>query len=375
MRQCIERHGTHSACVGAVSSRKAGGGARGNHDTTHIAKIGTRTAGRIEVSAHPVPEDADLDKNKTKPLTSRPRRSYQRTGLVSALGIARAVEVSRMRIKFWGVRGSIPVPGPDTLGVGGNTSCVEVQCDSTLVVLDGGTGIRLLGLELLKKMPVEAHIFFSHVHWDHIHGFPFFTPGFIPGNRFHLYGGTNVTFTLERALAGQMENPSFPVLLSDMAAQMHFHNLTEGQVVTIEHEHEQDHVHITNARGNHPNGVFAYRVDHAGRSAVFCTDTEHYDVVDPNLARLTDGADVLIYDAMYLPEEYSGEVGGGPKTGWGHSTYEHGVRLAREANVKQLVLFHHDPTHTDAIVAAMEKRAQAMFPACIAAREGLVIDL
>jgi phosphoribosyl 1,2-cyclic phosphodiesterase len=281
-------------------------------------------------------------------------------------------ELSGMRIKFWGVRGSIAVPGPDTVEVGGNTSCVEVRCDNTLVILDGGTGIRLLGQSLLSEMPIEAYVFFSHVHWDHIQGFPFFTPAFIPGNRFHMYGGNNVTHTLEETLAGQMDYPSFPVTLTDMAAHMSFHDLREGQTVRIG---DQNPVEIVNTRGNHPNGVFAYRLTHRGKSLVYATDTEHYSVVDPKLARLAKDADVLIYDTMYLPEEYSGEVGGVPKTGWGHSTYVHGVELAKAANVRKLVLFHHDPGHSDAIVAAKEKRAQALFPNCEAAREGLTIEL
>lgn len=278
-----------------------------------------------------------------------------------------------MRIKFWGVRGSIAVPGPDTLEVGGNTSCVELRCGDTRIVFDGGTGIRLLGQELLREMPVEAYIFFSHVHWDHIQGFPFFTPAFVPGNRFHLYGGNNVTHTLEETLAGQMDYPSFPVHLTDMAAQMDFHDLREGQTIDIPEGDEV--IRITNTRGNHPNGVFAYRIDFRGKSMIYCTDTEHYDVVDVKLARLAKDADVLIYDTMYLPEEYSGEAGGGPKTGWGHSTFEQGVKLAVEANVKQLVLFHHDPMHTDAMVAEKERRSRAMFANSVAAREGLIIDL
>lgn len=278
-----------------------------------------------------------------------------------------------MRIKFWGVRGSIAVPGPDTLEVGGNTSCVELRCGDTRIVFDGGTGIRLLGQELLREMPVEAYIFFSHVHWDHIQGFPFFTPAFVPGNRFHLYGGNNVTHTLEETLAGQMDYPSFPVHLTDMAAQMDFHDLREGQTVDIPEGDEV--IRINNTRGNHPNGVFAYRIDFRGKSMIYCTDTEHYDVVDVKLARLAKDADVLIYDTMYLPEEYSGEAGGGPKTGWGHSTFEQGVKLAVEANVKQLVLFHHDPMHTDAMVAEKERRSRAMFANSVAAREGLIIDL
>ena len=136
-----------------------------------------------------------------------------------------------------------------------------------------------------------------------------------------------------------------------------------------------DSVQISNVRGNHPNGVFAYRIEYDGHAVMYATDTEHYSVVDPKLRRLARNADVLIYDAMYLPEEYTGEAGGMPKTGWGHSTYEHGVLLAREAGVKRLVLFHHDPAQNDADVAEKERRARAIFPACEAAREGLVIDL
>jgi phosphoribosyl 1,2-cyclic phosphodiesterase len=278
-----------------------------------------------------------------------------------------------MRIKFWGVRGSIAVPGPDTLRVGGNTSCIEVRCDKTLIILDGGTGIRLLGQHLMAEMPIEAYIFFSHVHWDHIQGFPFFTPAFVRGNQFHMYGGNNVTHTLEETLAGQMDYPSFPVHLTEMGAKMDFHDLYEGQSVRI--GDGDDTILITNTRGNHPNGVFAYRIDFRGKSMVYCTDTEHYAVVDPKLCRLADKADVLIYDTMYLPEEYSGELGGGAKTGWGHSTFEKGVELAQAAGVKQFVLFHHDPVHVDHVVEDKEKRAQALFPNSIAAREGLAIDL
>lgn len=274
-----------------------------------------------------------------------------------------------MRIKFWGVRGSVAVPGPDTVGVGGNTSCVEVRCGKTLMILDGGTGMRLLGQSLLPEMPLEAYIFFSHVHWDHIQGFPYFTPAFVRGNKFHLFGGNNVSRTLEETLAGQMDYPSFPVHLTEMGASMSFTDLYEGQVIRI------GDVQIVNARGNHPNGVFAYRLDWEGKSVVYATDTEHYAIVDAKLKKLSMNTDVLIYDAMYLPEEYSGEVGGGPKTGWGHSTYEHGVHLAKAANARRLLLFHHDPAQDDRSVTEKERRARAMFPGAESAREGLVIDL
>jgi phosphoribosyl 1,2-cyclic phosphodiesterase len=273
-----------------------------------------------------------------------------------------------MKITFWGVRGSIPTPGPDTVEVGGNTSCIEVRCGKHLLIFDGGTGLRLLGNKLLREMPVEAHLFFSHVHWDHIQGFPFFAPAFLRGNVIRLYGGANVSRTLEETLAGQMDYPSFPVHLGEMGATMIFRDLAEGEVVPV-----GDGVRVSNARGNHPNGVYAYRVDYGGKSVVYATDTEHYAIVDPKLKRLCEGADVLIYDAMYTPEEYAGEAGAGSKTGWGHSTFVAGAELARTAGVKQLVLHHHDPAQTDAQVREKERRCQAIFASCVAAREGLTL--
>src|SRR3954466_15308685 len=158
-----------------------------------------------------------------------------------------------MRFTFWGVRGSIPSPGPDTVGVGGNTSCVEVRAGKLLLVFDGGTGLRLLGKTLLKEMPITAHLFFSHVHWDHIQGFPFFDPAFVPGNVIHLYGGNNVSRTLEETLAGQMDPPSFPVHLTDMGAKMTFNDLAAGQKLEIDDGlGEGGKVTIANGRGNHP---------------------------------------------------------------------------------------------------------------------------
>jgi phosphoribosyl 1,2-cyclic phosphodiesterase len=276
-------------------------------------------------------------------------------------------------VRFWGVRGSIPTPGPSTVEIGGNTSCVEVRAGGRLLIFDGGTGLRGLGNSLLKSMPVEAYVFFSHVHWDHIQGFPFFTPAFVRGNVFHLHGGHRVAGTLESALAGQMENPSFPVHLSEMGAKMHFHDLYEGQVVEIPAASGDDPVRVSNARGNHPDGVYAYRIDHRGKSVMYATDTEHYSVIDPRLKKLATGCDLLIYDSQYTPEEYSGEAGGVPKLGWGHSTFVEAVKLAQAAGVKQLVLYHHDPSQDDAAVREKERRAKEIFPNCQAAYEGLQI--
>lgn len=277
-----------------------------------------------------------------------------------------------MRITFWGVRGSIPTPGRSTVEFGGNTTCVEVRAGKTVVIFDAGTGIRVLGNALLREMPLEAYLFFSHVHWDHIQGFPFFAPAFVKGNTFHVYGGSHVSHTIEETLAGQMENPNFPVHLSTMGATMVFRSLHDGQTVRV----GPDEVDVTCGRGNHPQGVFAYRVSHAGKSMVFATDTEHYDKVDASLLLLAKGADVLIYDAQYTPEEYAGTVGtGGPKVGWGHSTFEAAAALANGAGVKQLVLFHHDPGQSDADVHDKVRRARKLFPNTVAAQEGASIEL
>jgi phosphoribosyl 1,2-cyclic phosphodiesterase len=249
-----------------------------------------------------------------------------------------------------------------------------VRAGKAVLVFDGGTGLRLLGKRMLKEMPFTAHLFFSHVHWDHIQGFPFFDPAFVAGNVIHLYGGNNVSRTLEETLAGQMDHPSFPVHLTDMGAKMVFHGISDDAPVEVDSGDGMKAI-ISAAPGNHPNGVWAYRVDHGGHSAVYATDTEHYAAVDPKLAKLAQGADVLIYDSQYTPEEYAGANGGSPKVGWGHSTFTEAVKLAKTANAKKLVLYHHDPMQSDAAVAEKERRARELFPNSEAAREGLVIDL
>ena len=280
-----------------------------------------------------------------------------------------------MQITFWGVRGSIPTPGPDTVEIGGNTSCVEVRAGKSLLVFDGGTGLRMLGKKLVQEMPLTAHIFFSHVHWDHIQGFPFFDPAFVKGNTIHLYGGNNVSRTLEETLAGQMDHPSFPVHLTDMGAKMTFNDLEEGQELEID-DGVGGVVKVRTARGNHPNGVWIYRVEHGGKAIVYATDTEHYKEVDQNLVDLARDVDVLIYDSQYTPEEYAGTTGsGGPKVGWGHSTFDEAVKLAATAGARKLLLFHHDPLQTDAMVREKERRARALFPNATAAYEGLTLDV
>jgi phosphoribosyl 1,2-cyclic phosphodiesterase len=186
---------------------------------------------------------------------------------------------------------------------------------------------------------------------------------------FHLYGGNNVSRTLEETLEGQMDHPNFPVHLSAMGAQMIFRDLNEGETVEID-DGEGKEARVTTAAGNHPQGVYAFRVEHGGKAIVYATDTEHYEGhIDEKLVKLARGAEVFIYDSQYTPEEY------GAKKGWGHSTFEEGVRLAKAAGAKRYVLFHHDPGQSDDAVRDKEARAGALFPNVVAAREGLVLDV
>jgi len=274
-------------------------------------------------------------------------------------------------VRFWGVRGSVPTPGPATSEVGGNTSCVEVLAGGERIIFDAGTGIRPLGETLLDRGPVSAHVFFSHVHWDHIQGFPFFTPIYEPEVNLSLYAGREAGRTLRGALAGQMSFPYFPVRFHDITAEMDFRDLDARERVEV----GARGVVVHGVTGYHPDGVFAYRLEHKGHAVVYATDIESSPDADARLIELSRGADVLIYDAQYTPEEYTGAVGRGPKAGWGHSTMLDGARIAEAAGVGTLVLFHHDPRQDDAAVRAKERRAQDAFPRAVAAREGLTIDV
>ncbi len=275
-----------------------------------------------------------------------------------------------IRVKFWGVRGSVPVPGTATSGIGGNTSCVEVRCGESLLVFDGGTGLRLLGKSIVKEMPLELHLFFSHVHWDHIQGFPFFGPAFVPGNTIHMYGGDQVAGRVESAMVGQMESPNFPVRLDQLPASLRFHDLHSGAVVE-----PKPGIRVRCASGNHPGGVLAYRVEHAGRAVVYLTDHEPDGPQPQAIVELTRGADLLIYDCMYTPEEYTGKKDGVPRVGWGHSTFEVGAALARDAGVGELLLFHHDPDQNDQDVADKTERTRKLFVNSRAAYEGMEVVL
>lgn len=271
-----------------------------------------------------------------------------------------------MKTKFWGVRGSIPTPGRDTVKYGGNTSCVSVEVGEDLVILDGGSGLRVLGMDLMGKIfangdfnPLEAHLFFSHVHWDHIQGIPFFEPMFIKGNKIHMYGEKKAKTSLEETLKGQQQYPNFPISVDEISilgAEMSFTDLSAGESVMI----NDNNIVVETVKLSHPDGVFAYKVTAEDAAIVYATDTEHRDVLDQriiNFCKKGQQADILIYDAQYTPDEYSGKIGM-PKFDWGHSTYIWAVNTALAAGVETLVLFHHDPKHDDDSIDEIVKLAQ-----------------
>lgn len=276
-----------------------------------------------------------------------------------------------MKIKFWGVRGSIPVPGPDTIKFGGNTSCVEVNCGDEIIVIDGGTGLRPLGLDLLqraidnKKFNKKISILFSHVHWDHIQGFPFFRPAFNPEFKIHLYGSKHSDVDIECAVRGQMVAPHFPLRLRDMPSKISFKQLSGDETTHI------GDILIKNLALNHPNGSFGYKIEHKNKSFVYLSDHEYSDESEQRLIKFAQNSSFIIYDSMYTPEEYSGSDGQGSRKGWGHSTWEYGVELAKAANVDRLVLFHHG--REDNKVSEIESLAKKKFKNTIAAFEGLEI--
>lgn len=263
-----------------------------------------------------------------------------------------------LTVRFLGVRGSIATPG---LAAGGNTACVEVVAGDTRIILDAGTGLRTLGDERMASGIRHSTILLSHLHWDHVAGLPFFTPIYVPGHRVEIASGPNGVMSHDAAIRSLFRAPFFPVDFDDLGGTVTTRELRAADQLTI------GDITVTVARLNHPDPVYGYRLEHAGQSIVYATDTEHFACVDPTLKKLAAGADILIYDAQYTPEEYPGRVG------WGHSTWQAGADLARAAGVPQLVLFHHDPARTDEALATLEAAARAALPGTVAAREGLVL--
>ncbi|PWH12213.1 MAG: MBL fold metallo-hydrolase [Anaerolineae bacterium] len=290
-------------------------------------------------------------------------------------------------IKFWGVRGSHPTPGGDTVYYGGNTACVEVNAGGHIVILDAGTGIIPLGRDLLARAkqtgkPVQATLLFSHLHHDHTQGFPFFAPAYNPTSRLYLFGPGAPEQALEELLARNQMPPAFPVTLRDMNAAKEIRSLSETQVINFTantpHLGKQptDDLSIRLMKSYaHPGGVYIYRIEWRGLSIVYATDTEGYIGTDRRLAAFAKGADLLIHDAQYAEEHYRGLNGWNATQGYGHSTPQMACELAHAAGVKQLALFHHDPTYSDVMVRQQESNAQQLFPNVFAAREGLQVIL
>lgn len=305
-----------------------------------------------------------------------------------------------MKIKFWGVRGSIPCPGPGTVKYGGNTPCIELRfkSDNRLIIIDAGSGIRELGNYLMANdLPhgsINTEIYLSHTHWDHIMGFPFFTPIYVPGTKLKIYGP--VTYeddTLEDVLGGQLTYRYFPVRQAELASSIEYVDLKEE---TLE---IGDGIKLTTKYLNHPILCLGYRFEYQGK--VFCTafDTEPFqnvfctDPEDPSydetmaqegeevareenqrIEQFFKGADLLIHDTQYTQEEYAAS-----KTGWGHTSFEHAIAAAKRADVKKMALFHHEPMRTD---AQIDELASKYFnPSytgeleCFFARDGMEIEL
>lgn len=268
-----------------------------------------------------------------------------------------------LALTFWGVRGSIPTPVAENLAHGGNTACLSIDCGNSILILDAGSGIRQLGRHLLTQPTLpEIHLLFTHFHWDHIQGLPFFDPLYHPDARITLYS-FHTPDDLRAILAGQMVAPYFPVDFQQVAHHLQFRQLQHTTATLA-------NLTVQCFDLNHPQRSQGYRISNGTRSIVIATDHEHGDHdADARLNAIAQGADLLVYDAQYTPLEYE------KRHGWGHSTWRDAVAVAREAGIPQLVLFHHDPAHDDATLDRILAEAQAQFPATHSAREGMTLHL
>jgi phosphoribosyl 1,2-cyclic phosphodiesterase len=272
-----------------------------------------------------------------------------------------------MEVKFWGVRGSTPTPQLENMRYGGNTSCVEVRVNGQPYVFDCGTGFRNLGKHLGREYagkPIHAHIFISHFHWDHIQGIPFFAPLYEGEDNYFFFHSSNRSRGLQRAIEEQMADPYFPVDMSEMAAHRHFYDIEEGRLAF-------DDCVIQTLWLNHPQGCLGFRVETEDGILAYATDNEPgHPLFDKNVRKLAEGADVLVYDAQYLPDEYLAK-----KQGWGHSHWREAINVVMESGAKELILFHHDPDHSDTLVDSLVQDARNYYPKVQAASEGMELRI
>lgn len=272
-----------------------------------------------------------------------------------------------MRIRFWGVRGSIPCPGAETIRYGGNTPCIEVQCGNRTLIFDGGTGLRPLGNALVQRGgPRDIDIFLTHCHLDHVMGLPFFAPFFIPDYRVRIWAGNLLPDTsVEQVIRKIMSSPLFPVEVEIFKATIGFHDFKSGDVLR-----PAEGLTLHTAPLDHPDGASGYRLESNGKVFALTSDTEGFPgKCDRELVALARDADLVVYDATFTEDEIKS------RQGWGHSTWARGIKLADEARAKQLCLFHHDPSHDDDFMDLLAVEAADARPGTITAREGQIIDL
>lgn len=270
------------------------------------------------------------------------------------------------RVRFWGVRGSVPVSGPQYVRYGGNTTCIQVQCGQHTLLFDAGSGIRPAGEALAGKVR-SLDVFFTHSHYDHIIGLPFFLPFYSPRAKVRLWSGhLSGKMTTHQMLCEFMRPPWFPVHADICKANLDCRDFASGDLLS-----PHPGLIIRTGSLNHPGGCIGYRIEWQRRAMAIITDTEHEPdgALDENILALIEGVDLVIYDCTYTEEEMR------RRRGFGHSTWQQGVKLCQAAGARRLALFHHDPTRTDEQMENMEKMADAAFPGSFAAREGQELDI
>ncbi|MEO5926760.1 MAG: MBL fold metallo-hydrolase [Bryobacteraceae bacterium] len=267
-----------------------------------------------------------------------------------------------MQLRFWGVRGSVAVPGAATLEFGGNTSCVELEGARDVILFDAGTGIREAGLSIAARGASRIHLFLTHFHWDHIQGIPFFAPLFLANVHVTIYSSV-YSAPLRESLEASMAVPFFPIGFETFAARVDFVDLGVGSA-------NIDGVVVRPFEVNHPQGACAYDVQCGGPRFIYAPDREHGDAnLDATFLEAARGATVLVISSQYTPEEYE------THRGWGHSTWLESTRVARAAGVDSLVLFHHDPLHSDEMLRRIEQEARRKFADTFMAKEGWAFEL